>query len=343
MKKGRMPARQSAPPSTASRPTGPSRCVIFGGCGYLGTMLARHFAAHKRFEEIILADIRQAPPALPERVRFIPCDVRHEFTPALAHLPASWIFNFAAVRPEVTGGPREHYDTQLRGAEQLCAYAERVGCEHLLFASSSAVYGQTRGPTDETATVYPETPDAITKVIAEALYQTWQARAPARRLILVRPAPIYGPGASGDIARVLRAVRHGGFFLGGRRLRRSYGYVFGFLESIDFLLGRFEPLLICNYVEPETLPVGEVARQVRTFLASKAPAVPLPAWLALHAATAIRGVLRSRTSLDPDRIHESTSERWIVPRRLQELGFLFQYPFADSLKHWQEHSPADFS
>lgn len=344
MKKGRTPAPQTASASPdPSHPSGPRRCVIFGGCGYLGTMLARHFATKKRFDEIILADIRQAPPALPERVRFIPCDVRHDFTPALSTLPAAWIFNFAAVRPEVTRGAREHYDTQLRGAEQLCAYAERVGCERLFFASSASVYGRTRGPTDETASVYPETPDAITKLIAEVLYQTWQARGTNRRLVTIRPGPIYGPGASGDIASLLRAVRHGGFFSGGRRLRRSYGYLFGFLDSIDFLLERDEPLLICNYVEPETAAVGELARQIRAFIGSKAPALPLPVWLATPAAKATRFVFRSRSPVDPIRVREATSERWIVPRRLQELGFPFHYPFADSLKHWKELAPADFS
>lgn len=344
MKKGGTPARQTASSSpTPPRVSGPSRCVIFGGCGYLGTMLARHFAAHERFDEIILADIRQAPPALPERVRFVPCDVRHEFTPALATLPAAWIFNFAAVRPEVTRGAQEHYDTQLRGAQHLCAYAERVGCERLLFVSSTAVYGRTRGPTDETAPVYPETPDAITKLIGEVLYQTWQARSTSRRLVVMRPGPIYGPGASGDIAGLLRAVRRGGFFSGGRRLHRSYGYLFGFLESIDFLLERNEPLSTCNYVEPETATVGELARQIRAFIGSKAPAVPVPLWLAAPAAKATRFVMGSRSPFDPVRIREAASERWIVPRRLQELGFPFHYPFAHSLEHWRGIAPADFS
>lgn len=344
MNKGRTLARQTASASTGTpHPPGPSRCVIFGGCGYLGTMLARHFAARARFDEIILADIRQAPPDLPEGVRFVPCDVRHEFTPALASLPTAWIFNFAAVRPEVTRGAREHYDTQLSGAEQVCAYAERVGCERLFFASSTAVYGRTRGPTDETAPVYPETADAITKLIAEVLYQTWQARSATRRLVIMRPGPIYGPGASEEIAGLLRAVRRGGFFAGGRRLRRSYGYLFGFLESIDFLLERYEAVLTCNYVEPETATVGELARQIRAFIGSKAPALPLPHWLATPAAKATRFVLRGRSPFDPVRIQEASSERWIVPRQLQELGCPFHYPFAQSLEHWRKIAPADFS
>jgi len=319
-----------------------ARCVIFGGCGSRGQVLARHFAEQERFQEIVLADIRHAPSTLPASVRFVPCDVRHEFTPALASLPADWIFNFASVRRAHAHAVREHFGTQIDGTRQITTYAERVGCERIFLASSTAGYGRTATATDEAAPTYPETPEGAARLIAETMLATWQARAPHRQLVVARAGALYGPGCGGELRQMIRAIRRGGVYAGGKSVRKSYGYIAGFIESISFAMARHEPVLTYNYVEPHSATVAEFARLVRHFVSSKKPVVALPSWLAKGGATVAHSLLRNRSPFDPATVSEAMAESWIIPRRLQELNFPFHFGFLRSLEHWRTVAPEDF-
>ena len=320
-----------------------SQCVIFGGCGYIGTMLAQHFAASGRFTEIILADIRGPSGALPAGVKFIPCDVRHEFTPEFARLAPEWIFNFAAIHREPGHEVREYYDTNLAGARNVCAFAERTGCTNILFTSSIATYGPTIGPTSERSPNYPQTPYGITKFIAEHIHQVWLARNPGSRLVVARPGVIYGPGDRGNILGMIQAVRRGCFFFPGMTsVRKSYGYIFGLIESMEFMMARKEPLLTYNYVEEKTESIGGLVKIVRTVLAKRSPLLSLPLWLLVPAAEALHWLLRGRSPIHPVRVRKAATSTHILPSRLQELGFRFRYDFESSLEHWRGIAPEDF-
>ena len=123
-----------------------SRAVIFGGAGYIGTMLARHFVEAERFQEVLVADIK--PPASEVAgVRFVQCDVREAITIAAGETAPDWIFNFAAVHREPGHEAHEYFDTNLAGARNVCAWAEQVGCANVFFTSSIATYGPTNGAT----------------------------------------------------------------------------------------------------------------------------------------------------------------------------------------------------
>ena len=73
-------------------------CVILGGCGYVGYRWAARLLNRRRFDRVILADIR--PPAQPLNpgLEFVECDVRHPLR--LGSLQPEWLFNFAAVHRE---------------------------------------------------------------------------------------------------------------------------------------------------------------------------------------------------------------------------------------------------
>lgn len=320
-----------------------SQCVIFGGCGYIGTMLAQHFAASGRFTEIVLADIRGPSGDLPAGVKFIPCDVRHEFTPELARLTPEWIFNFAAIHREPGHEAREYYDTNLAGARNVCAFAERTGCTNVFFTSSIATYGPTVGPTSERSPSYPQTPYGITKLIAEHIHHVWQARHPGSRLVVARPGVIYGPGDPGNILRMIRAIQRGYFFFpGSTGIRKSYGYIFGLIESMEFMMARKEPLLTYNYVEEKTESIGGLVKIVRSVLSKRSPVISLPQWLLVPVAETVQWLTRGRSPIHPVRVRKAATSTHILPSRLQELGFPFRYDFETSLEHWRGLAPEDF-
>jgi nucleoside-diphosphate-sugar epimerase len=299
-----------------------NRCVIFGGSGYIGSMLARGLAESGSFAEIVLADLKPLAGPLPPHTRFVPCDVRGPIAPHVVAADAAWIFNFATAHLAPGRTTQEYFDTNLYGARNVCAYAERIGCPNLFFGSSTAVYGPTASPAHEDATKYPATPFATSKVCAELIHEVWLKSAPGRRLIVVRPGPVYGPSAGGEIDSMIRGLRRHVLFLPGPDgARRSFGYIFGLLESFEFMLDRREPLLVYNYAEPESGTLGTLARRLGQFLGTRALVVPMPAPLARH--------------LTPP-------SAWIEPAKLKQLGFQFRYDFTRALAHWRSLVPTDF-
>jgi GlcNAc-P-P-Und epimerase len=316
-------------------------CIIFGGSGYIGRNWGRRLAERKRFDRVILADIRQPTEPLANGCEFIQCDVRQPLQ--FGDLKPEWLFNFAAVHREPGHMKEEYFNTNLAGAKNVAAFAEHTGCGNIFFTSSIAVYGTFDKPTSETSLPYPNTPYGISKLCAELIHKGWWRSGTGRRLYICRPGVIYGPGDPGNILRMIRAVRKGYFiFPGGKNLRKSYGYIEGLLDSFEFVMARQEYKLTYNYVERETETLGTLVKIVQARLGTNKPTLTAPR-LALEAAAALVQLLTAgRSPIHPVRVRKTASSTHIIPETLLKNGFHFRYDFATSLNDWAEKSPEDF-
>jgi nucleoside-diphosphate-sugar epimerase len=316
-------------------------CLILGGSGYVGCNLANRLAARKRFDRIVLADIRPPSQFTPPSCEFVQYDIRRPLQ--LPGLKPEWLFNFAAVHREPGHAREEYFDTNLAGARNACAFAEQTGCKNILFTSSIAVYGSLEKPVSEASCTYPTTPYGISKLCAELIHQGWQQAGPGRRLYICRPGVIYGPGDPGNILRMIRAVRRGYFiFPGSRHLQKSYGYIEGLLDSFEFVMARNESQLTYNYVERDTETLETLVRLVQARFGSKAPVLTAPRLL-LEAAAGMAQVLTGgRSPLHPVRVRKTASSTHVIPESLSKMGFPFRYDFASSLQDWAAKAPGDF-
>ncbi len=318
------------------------RAIIFGGTGYIGRRLA-NWLVERGWSRVVLADIRSPVDRLPEGVGFSLCDVRRGIAEQLGLCDAEWIFNFAAVHREPGHQFREYFDTNLPGAWNVCAYAESIGCRNILFTSSIAVYGEIVGPTDESACPYADTGYGISKLCAELIHERWQAQDAARRLVVVRPGVVYGPGDPGNILRMIRAVQKGIFVVpGDGSVRKSYAYIYGLLDSIGFMLSRPERFLRYNYVEKETEPLSVLVDTVVGQLGIRRPTLRVPKSFLVAVASLAQLVSGGQSPIHPVRVRKAARSTHIVPAELLRLGFEFRYDFARSLAHWMTIAPEDF-
>lgn len=318
-------------------------CVIFGGSGFVGTHLAKHFLQTGRFSQVHIADLR---PSELEGRPGITCsrtDVRQPIPIGLISAQPDWIFNLAAIHREPGHQPFEYYETNVAGAQNICEYADTVGCDKMFFTSSISVYGPTTGPTVESAPKRPTTPYGGSKYPAEAIHLMWRSKQSHRRLLICRPGVLYGPGDPGNIMRMLKAVKKGYFaFPGSPDIYKSYGYIFGLSDSIDFLMDREDRVVTYNYVETPTEPLGGIVEIAKQFLNCKALSFPIPLSLLLPVAHLVQSMLGLKNPIHPVRVRKAATPTHIVPQTLIDLGFEHRFDFGKSLWHWLEVAPADF-
>jgi len=339
-------------------PVGP--VIIFGGTGFIGTHLTQHLLRENLTRKIILVDIQ--PPRdeaytvlLQEglrsgRVQFAEWDVRRPIPVSLLPVSPEIIFNLAAVHKEPGHKSEEYFETNLSGAENVCTYASAVQCQRIVFTSSISPYGPSEEIKDETSVPAPETPYGSSKLIAETIHSAWQAASTGRKLFIVRPGVVFGPGEKGNVTRLIGSVVKGYFvYIGNRGTRKAGGYVKELCFVIQFGLehqdhsGESYTLINFSIDPPPTLEeyveaIGEVAKCRRIVLA-------VPRFLLLGASYLIDGVARAAhimQPISPVRVRKLTRSTFIDPKRLRELGYTWRFSLKSALHDWRQILPEDF-
>ncbi len=337
-----------------------SRCVVFGGAGFIGTHIATHLLSSGRVGRVWLADIASPlPTTWPKRlqdayqhgqVQCLTLDVRHPIAHPELPSEAELIVNLAAVHREPGHEPQEYFATNLPGADHVCAWAEQVHCQRMIFTSSIAPYGPTEEYKDETSLPVPVSAYGASKLTAEKIHMGWQRAAAQRKLLIVRPGVVFGPGEGGNVTRMIRAVLGRYFFyMGNRQTRKAGGYVKELCHALTWVMDWQDqtatPVTLFNFsmnpaptVEEYVNTISRVAH-VQHFI----PSVPYA--LLLGASYPIDVVARSlgvHQPISPVRIRKLVRSNNIVPGFLRAQGYPYQYTLEQALADWRADRPDEW-
>lgn len=328
--------------------------IIIGGSGYIGRNLLMGFVKRNRFDQYIIMDIKPLRGFKKEvdsrKVEFIKADVRKSLPNTNMEIDGkkSWIFNLAAVHREPGHDFKEYFDTNIPGANNVNAFANRLNIKNIFFTSSIAPYGKSREESNESSRLYPETGYGISKSIAEQIHQKWlHQNIKERRLIIVRPAVIYGPNDPGNVYRMISALKKGTFVLpNGGKVIKAYGYVYGLVESILFTMDLIsESLVVYNYTEHPLISLKEMTQVVKTKFGYSRPTLSISTSFLAFIAGIVQfaaSVIGKKTEIHPVRVKKASFPTNIKPSFLIEKGFHFKYDFEKSLNHWESITPDDF-
>lgn len=334
--------------------------IVFGGAGFIGTHLAQHLLRENVAQEIFLVDIeapRDAPYAALLReglrsgkVKFLPWDVRSPIPASLLPDRAGIIFNLAAVHREPGHQPEEYFETNINGARNVCDYATATGCSRMVFTSSISPYGPTEQLRDETSLPVPETPYGSSKLVAETIHSGWQGASPGRKLLILRPGVVFGPGEGGNVTRLIQSIVGGYFvYLGNKHTRKAGGYVKELCFVIQFGLDHQdrcgEEITILNFSFNPPATMETFVEAIRKVVESRHAPFTAPRSLVLGSSYVIDGLASAfgiKQPVSPVRVRKMFRSTYVDPKRLRELGYSWRFSIEEAFRDWKREVPSDF-
>ena len=316
--------------------------IVTGASGFIGTRLVRALAG--RGVRVLALDLLP-PRERVEGVEYRVADVRAAFDPAIA-AGVGAIYNLAAVHRTPGHPPHEYYDANVDGALTVTALAEAAGVETVVFTSSISVYGPGEDLKTEGSALAPTSDYGRSKRMAEAIHRRWAAGDPARRLVVVRPGVVFGPGERGNYTHLAAALRRGAFAYPGRRdTVKSGGYVDELLRTFDFALGRGEREITYNFAYPDASTTQDIVHAFARVAGTRErwPTLPYSAMRAAAGVFEAAAVLGLRTPIHRERIDKLVRSTRIAPAWLQAHGYAFETDLEAALTRWRDETGGTFA
>lgn len=330
--------------------------VIFGGAGFIGSHLTRFLIENDFSETIFVVDIEPLRTELLtdsviEKVRYLVHDLRQPI-PLKGLLPeqCDLIFNLAAVHREPGHKPHEYYETNIRGAEHVCQWADQVGCSRLVFTSSISPYGPWEHVKNETTTPIPTTPYGSSKLVAEKIHETWHAKRDGRELVIVRPGVVFGPGENGNVTRMVKALKKRYFFYAGnRKLVKAGGYVKELCHSMLWALNQAvnlpENRVLYNFTISPNPMLQDYVQAICRVNQMHRRVLNVPPLLLMSVAYFLRWSARITgltTPVDPVRIIKLTRPNHIEPAILSNASYPYHFSLEESMQDWKREMPMEW-
>jgi nucleoside-diphosphate-sugar epimerase len=312
--------------------------VLFGGSGFVGTHLSRMLYDQKLFDKIYLADIKKPKQKNPG-CEYIKCDVRKPIDAAVFADKPLFIVNLAAIHTSPGYPANEYFEANILGAKNICAFAELLDINKILFTSSISVYGPGEDEKTEESVQMPAIPYGSSKAIAEYIHREWFIKSETERMLcMVRPGVIFGMGEGGNFTRIANALEKGFFPLPGRRdTIKACLYVKDLCRFIISKLDAPAGFSFFNFCLPQKITIQEIVDTFKNDIGYKAWTPLIPLWIIDFAAVVLGALnipfIRNK-GIVPERIVKLVKSTNISSQKLIHSGFDFKYNLADALKDW---------
>jgi GlcNAc-P-P-Und epimerase len=304
---------------------------VIGGSGFIGSALVRALRRHGH--EVRIID-RAPSEAYPEA--WIEADVRDReaLTPAVAG--CTTLYNLAAEHRDDVQPASLYYQTNVTGAEHVCAAAEAHGIERIIFTSTVAVYGASERQIDESAPLRPFNDYGRTKLQAERVFCAWAAHGRGRSLTIVRPTVVFGPDNRGNVYTLLTQIARGrAVVVGNGRNRKSMAYVENVAELLVHALTFGPGVQVYNYADKPDLDMNElIALAGATLGNSHGRSIRIPYLLGLGAGLAsdlAAWLTGRRFPVSAIRVRKYHANTQFSNTRVLATGFVPRHDLRDAL------------
>jgi nucleoside-diphosphate-sugar epimerase len=314
--------------------------LIVGGSGFVGRHLTQSLT--EAGQTVVIGDL-VAPKGYSNAADYVRVDVRDRASLS-ALPPAHTVYNLAAVHRTPGHPEHEYYETNVRGALNVCDFASSMDCPEIVFTSSISVYGPVEAAVNEASPLRPNSSYGRSKALAEEIHAAWAAAdASARRLSVVRPAVIFGLGENGNFTRLAEAMKRNRFAFPGRTdTIKSCGYVKDIVVAMQFMRPANPGITTYNYCYEQGYTIFEICEAFCTVAGYRFPRriPPRVIDLGLRVAALGNGDAQGSTYA-PSRIQKLVASTNIRPQALADAGFLWPSNLTTALEDWMKDSRSE--
>ena len=302
--------------------------IIFGASGFIGSHLIKMLGTDSINFDLIqkgktskLYDIRESIDRVENNI--------------------SVVFNLAAIHKTPGHKYHEYFETNINGAENVCAFARLNKVKTIVFTSSIAPYAATEVEKTETVLPMPNTPYGISKLVAEEIHKRWQAeKSDERKLIIVRPGVVFVQNEGGNFTRLYPAMKSGRFFYPGRKdTKKAAIYVKDLVRLMVEMAEKEEPgVHIYNTVYAPCYSIEEICKTMAKVTDAKEPKLTVPAGVLKMAASTIhlfgKVIGKSFDGIHPDRVKKLMVSTNINGQKLLNHGYKMEYSLEEAISDW---------
>ncbi|WP_420113883.1 NAD-dependent epimerase/dehydratase family protein [Pseudactinotalea sp.] len=312
------------------------RVAVLGGSGFIGSHVIP--ALVEAGMSVVSYDLYPPEHPLPDEVQDVRGDIRDAASLTRTLEGCDAVLNLAAAHHDFGLTPATFDSVNVDGARAVVASMVAAGVTNLCFYSSVAVYGNAGPRPDESSTPSPVNDYGRTKLEAEGVYRAWAAQQEGRRLLMIRPAVVFGPRNYANVYRMIHQVYRRRFFpVGAGSNRKSMIFVANIVAAILHLWT--QPALredeVYNCVDQPDLTSSEILAEVYRGLGRRAPRWRLPLQPAILAATPfdlIAKVTGRNLPITSDRIRKlADAETSFAADRVRETGYEQPVPLRQGL------------
>ena len=251
------------------------KIIVFGGSGFVGTHLSDLLA--KKSLHFLIADIVNPRK---KQWEFVLSDVRKKISFS-ENGRDNTIINLAAIHKTPGHPDSDYFDTNIKGAENICNFARYNNINTIVFTSSIAVYGTYEEKKSELTLPMPDIPYGISKLSAEFIHMQWQMEDPEnRRLIILRPGVVFGMHEGANFTRLVNSLQRKYFaYVGRKDVKKACIYVKDLAQVIyELSIDKSIKADTFNVSYNPSLSIEEIVSLVSKIGNMKFPRFVVPRW-----------------------------------------------------------------
>jgi nucleoside-diphosphate-sugar epimerase len=213
----------------------------------------------------------------------------------------------------------------------------------IIFTSSISVYGPSEEIKTEDSLLTPNSAYGYSKMLAERVHRHWYDDQNGRRLTIVRPAVVFGPGERGNFTRLAKLLQKGLFVYPGRKdTIKACIYVDDLIDCIEVGRNHESTFVLFNAAYPQRYTLEQI---VETFIQKhfpKAKTALLPHQFVSCAASLLKVANLFDIGFSPERVTKLVHSTNISPGWLISQKQSFPNALEKALQKWGDESQGKF-
>ena len=232
---------------------------------------------------------------------------------------------------------KKFYETNVDGTRNVLKFIENNNIKVFVFFSSVAIYGNSLEGKDEDSSKYPINDYGKSKLKAEKIIKDWSVKNPQCKIIIVRPAVVFGEKNFGNVFNLILQIKSKFYaIIGTGKNIKSIAYVKNVVDSVLFAIENIEDMYFeYNYSDYPQINTAELSKKICNILKIRYP-IKIPLILT-HIVTYPIDILEKIFSTDLKfnsiRVKKFTDSTFFISKKIRDYGFIPIFNIDKSLRN----------